>query len=549
MTHRLLLAADDPELARQVVALADESDGLEVIDTIDDLRRLGRVLSRTHPDVLVLHDARGSVTAFELVRELALDHRQMGIVVVVAEASPDVLRSAMQVGARDVLGLPLTLDDLEHSVRAAADWAATMRDRTAPETDLTSLAGRVIAVAGAKGGVGTTTVAIHLALAVVAAASSSGRERPVCLVDFDVRAGDVNALLGLPHRRSVSDLLEVAGELSGRHLQETLYTHRSGLRVLPAPEEGEQGLEVEVGAARNILGALRTRHDLVIVDAGSQPSDAAAAACELADVVLVVATPDGLALRGAQRLLRLWERLGVTGPDTRLLLNRASRKVEVQPALAEKIVGLPMTKASVPADFAAFEGATNTAQAERLEERRPREAFAALAAELDALPSDSEEVEDVDGGSASLLSRLAGERGQSTVETVGMLPVFLGVLLAMWQIGLVGYTFLLAGHSAREGVRALAVGDPEVAPIRSDVPGPWRDGLRCSLETDRVKVSLAVPIVLPGMDSPWRIGSSAATTVEDQPVADPAPESDGFRVQPAKQDPCRASEAKDEDPT
>ena len=117
-----------------------------------------------------------------------------------------------------------------------------MRDRVAGEESASgALGGQLVAVAGAKGGVGTTTIALHLGLA--AARLAPGR--PVCLVDFDLQKGDFRALLDTPHRRSVVDLVTVSNEISVRHLQETLYTHKEGFRLLLAPEEGEKAEDVD----------------------------------------------------------------------------------------------------------------------------------------------------------------------------------------------------------------------------------------------------------------------------------------------------------------
>ena len=546
MTHRLLLAVNDAEVARRAAALADEGDDLEVVEVVLELERVVRALRRTEPDALVLHDQRGSVTAFELARELSSAFPEVGIVVIVGEVLPDVLRAGMQAGARDVVGLPLALEDLEASVRAASSFTRTMRERVTGDAEAAAagtLAGRIVVVGGAKGGVGTTTVALHLALAAVAARP----ERPICLVDFDLRTGDLRSLLDVSLHRSIVDLVDVAGELSVRHLNETLHTHRSGLRLLLGPEEGEQAEEVTVEAARNVLGALRTRHDLLIVDVGAHVADLSAAAYELADRVLVVATPDVPALRGAQRLTTLLDRLQIGATDTRLVLNRTSRKVEVQPDLARRVVGVPLTEARIPADFSAFEPAINTGMPERLEDKRVREQLSALLDELDVLAEDEAAEEDVRarGGRTSLISRLAGDQGQSAAETMGILPVVIALCLAIWQIGLVGYTFFAAGHAAREGARALATGEDEPELVREDLPDAWRGGLRCSIGEDRVRVSLAVPVVMPGIDSPWRIASSAATTVEDAPVDGPsAKEQDRFKVEPAKEDACNDGEEK-----
>jgi hypothetical protein len=98
-------------------------------------------------------------------------------------------------------------------------------------------------------------------------------------------------------------------------------------------------------------------------------------------------------------------------------------------------------------------------------------------------------------------------------------------VLGLWQLGLVGYTYVLAGHAAREGARELATdptnekqNKPFRRVAREDLPRAWREHSDIRLGKDDVTVSvkLAVPIVLPGLKSPFKIGSDAATPVESE---------------------------------
>ncbi len=386
MSQRLLIAIGDPDLAGAAAALASESDELEVVERVSEPEELARALRRLDVDVVALHDALGTVPVMEIAREIAATFPEVGMVLLAADPAPDLMRAAMQTGIRDVVALPLSLEQLESSARAAAQWSRALRERVSgEETAVGALAGNLIAVAGAKGGVGTTTVAIHLALA--AARSAPGR--PVCLVDFDLQKGDMRAYMDTPYRRSVVDLVEVADEISVRHLQETLFTHREGVRLLLAPDEGERAEEVDSIVARNVLGAVRARHALTVVDLGSTVSEASAIGAEMASKVVVVSTPDVVALRGVRRLRDLWRRLQVRedDQDTLVLLNQASRKREVQPDLARKVVGGSLAETTIPADFAALEASVNTGSPARLEDQKLRGSFEALATEIEALPA------------------------------------------------------------------------------------------------------------------------------------------------------------------
>jgi pilus assembly protein CpaE len=521
--HRVLLAIADAELAQSASALAQEGEGLQVVDRVGDAEEVSRALRRLEVDVVILHDALGAVPVLEVARDIATSFPEVGLVLIAADDSTDLMRAAMQAGLRDVVSLPLSLEQLEGSVRAASQWSRTMRDRVAGEESAgAALGGQLIAVAGSKGGVGTTTVCLQLALAAVRAAPG----RPVCVVDFDLQKGDFRSFLDMPYRRSVVDLVEVADEISVRHLQETLYTHKEGFRVLLAPDEGERAEEVDALAARPILSAVKARHALTIVDLGAQVSEASAIGAEIANRVLVVTQPDVASLRGVKRLLELWKRLQVREDDEDVLvvLNRASRKLEVQPDLARKVVGGALAQTTIPDDFAALEAAVNTGSPVRMEDPKLRAAFDTLAAELGALPG-VEEPEPAGGENRGLLARLGGERGQSTAETMGLLPILIVFVLGLWQLGLVGYTYLIAGHAAREGARELATdptNKPDDKPFRrvamEDLPNAWREGSDIELGRDDVTVSvrLSVPIVLPAVKSPFRIGSEAATPVESE---------------------------------
>jgi pilus assembly protein CpaE len=117
--------------------------------------------------------------------------------------------------------------------------------------------------------------------------------------------------------------------------------------------------------------------------------------------------------------------------------------------------------------------------------------------------------------------RIRTDRGQVTVETLGILPGLVLVIVLLWEIVLTGYTFVLAGHAAREGARALAVGatDGEIAEVvEEDLPGGWDDAYEVDVGEGSVKVRLAVPALIPSLGTPWRLSSRAGTVEEGEPL-------------------------------
>jgi hypothetical protein len=109
------------------------------------------------------------------------------------------------------------------------------------------------------------------------------------------------------------------------------------------------------------------------------------------------------------------------------------------------------------------------------------------------------------------MRRLLSERGQSTVEFVGVLPFVLLAALLAWQVVLVGHVAWDAAGAARSGARARAVGRDPGAAARSALPGPLRSATRvASLPGGAVRVSVPVPLVVYGWRLPIRLGAAAS---------------------------------------
>jgi pilus assembly protein CpaE len=520
VTVRILAGTGDPDAARALTGLLGQLPGVEPAPALGDSAALLDALARAAeagpeelPEVVVVHDVIGPMPALDLVRDIALRFPATGVVLLTADTSPAVLASAMNSGARGVIGLPLSYDELGARVEAAASWAAGVRRHLSPgRASLPAVAGgTLVSVAGAKGGVGTTVTAVHLALAAHAAGRSTA------LVDLDLQGGDVASFLDVQFRRSVADLADIA-DVSSRVLHDAMYVHESGPALLLAPGDGERGEEVTDRSARLVLTALRQRYEVVVVDCGTQVTSANAVAVETADVALLVTTPDVIAVRAAKRMVRMWDRLQIRKPqDTTTVVNRHSRGSEIQPSLIGRITGTRMATSVVPAAFRELQPVIDAGRLHDLDGRSTvRTGIRALAGELGlagaaALPA-----------ARGRKAKRGGDRGQIALETLGMTPIILITLILVWQAVLAGYTFTLAGDAADKAARAAAVGDDPLAAARSDLPGAWADSLSDPEVTRadgtvEVDLSIKVPVLFPGAIDFWVPVHGHARTVDEEP--------------------------------
>ncbi|MFB6561116.1 CpaE family protein [Streptomyces sp. NPDC056400] len=419
MTTRILPAVGDPDAARAIVTLLSQLPAAEPAAPVPDATTLLDTLARLAadsidelPEVVLVHERIGPVPALELIREVALRFPAVGVVLVSSDAGPGLFSAAMDSGARGLIGLPLSYEELAARVQAAAQWSVGVRRHLgggAAADVFTGPGGRVVTVTGAKGGVGTTFTAVQFALA----AAASGRR--TALVDLDLQAGDVGSYLDVQFRRSIADLAGIQ-DISPRVLQDAVYDDASGLALLLAPADGERGEEVDDRAARHIVGALRSRYELVVIDCGTQVTGANAAAVEMADVAVLVTTPDVVAVRAAKRMVRMWERLQVRkAEDTAMVVNRWSKHTEIQPALIEKITKTRATRTPVPAAFKELQAVVDAGRVQDLDNRSTvKQALWTLAGELgllstaDSAPSTSSTSSSAAAPGASLAVRASG---------------------------------------------------------------------------------------------------------------------------------------------
>ncbi|GGN33245.1 AAA family ATPase [Streptomyces fuscichromogenes] len=385
MPIRILPAVGDPDAVRSLVSLLSQLPDAEPLAPVVDSTGLVDTLARSAaesvdelPEVVVVHERIGPVPALELIREVALRFPAVGVVLVTTDTSPGLFAAAMDSGARGLVGLPLSYEELAGRVQAVAQWSTGVRRHLGHGADVfAGVGGTVVTVSGAKGGTGATLVAVQIALAAQASGHSTA------LVDLDLQTGDVASYLDVQFRRSVADLAAV-NDISPRVMAEAVFRHDSGLALLLAPAEGERGEEVTDRAARQILSALRSRYEVVVVDCGAQLGGAGAAAVETADLALLVTTPDVVAVRAAKRTVRMWDRLQIRkAEETTVVVNRYTRATEIQPALIQRITGTALAGTPIPANFKELQGAVDAGRMHELDARSTvKQALWGLAGEL-----------------------------------------------------------------------------------------------------------------------------------------------------------------------
>lgn len=519
----LFIVSQDREVVEQVRATLREIDATTSIHAVASSEALRLRLQDDSEGHVVLIDLRvNDGLGLDLAREVTMAWPLVATLLLTTERGNQIYENALEVGARDVLPLPASLEAYSTRIPSALAWTQAAHHRVeGVAIEQQRQIGRVIAVVGAKGGVGTSLLALLLA-------REFARRAPTCLVDFDLRNGDLAAYCGARPRRSVADLAEVGENIGRRELDEASFPVRHGIMLLSAPRHGEAGEAMGEAQIRRVIQATRYQYAAIILDCGSRLDDVQAAALDFADELLIVATPDIPALRAARRLHEAMERLDIArSTPMSLALNKVSRRAEIQPAAAGRLTGLALG-VEIPEAEKLLEPPMNTATVldqplepicEPLSQwvdhsARPPQGPSAPQVQqgFDEITRgrSAEGAEQGNRGRRRDKRRTWGrrrERGQILAEApVGFALVTLAVLVCI-QLVFWGASHLVASNAAEDAARYYAVGmsPGEVqARVADDVPWGWDDNLTVGAPSgDRVRVSLTIPspFTLPPADA------------------------------------------------
>jgi pilus assembly protein CpaE len=352
---RTLVLDDSPDRSDLVANLLRSEPGFAVTASPLAFGEGLRVARKSEPDVIVLvADSLVGADALLTVEELEAAAPTAAVIVLTA-GDASRAREFHLAGARDCLAPPYHREALVTSVRKVYLNESRRHERLAANLSKGQRRHRcqVIAFHGSKGGVGTTMVAVNVA---VALRRITGER--VALVDASLQAGDVGVALNLTSNGGIDDLLPHLNGLEVDLVNRVLVTHPSGVKALLAPRDLERAEAVAGDEIRRILAFLAGQFDYVVVDTPPALDAAGLAALDHADQIVLLTTPDIAALRHTGRFLQLARRLGYPSEKIALVVNRASSHYAIHLREIEKRLGLKPL-ASIPNMDRAFLRATN----------------------------------------------------------------------------------------------------------------------------------------------------------------------------------------------
>lgn len=339
-----VITTTDQEFRTQVTRLL-RGNGLGVADE----RHLG---STTAPE-LAIADIRGGASSVQWALERLRAQWPSTVIIAVAGTSdPEQILLAMRAGANEFLAWP------SHPVQDAAvqDSLRTALSRATERVRATRgdrRVGRTLSFFGAKGGAGTTTLAVNTAIELARTS-----KRPTLIVDLHPFLGEVALFLGVRPRFTVIDALENLHRMDADFLKELVAKHKSGLDILAGAEQVDRPGPQDAPALEQLLQVLGRTYEFIVIDAGRATGPCADVSVFAADTIYIVANPDVPSTRNTQRLVERMVQLGADRDRLRVLLNRTSEQHMIAPKQIESALGHPIDQAFA-SDYGTVSAALN----------------------------------------------------------------------------------------------------------------------------------------------------------------------------------------------
>jgi pilus assembly protein CpaE len=354
---RVLLADDIATTREDIKRLLYFEDDIEVVGEAADGEEAVSQAMELQPDVMLIDINMPRLDGIGATEQISLNVPRCAIIIVSIQGEQEYLRKAMAAGAREYLVKPFSGSELASAIRRVHEGQQKRNLHLAVASGRTSAAlarpkrGSIITFFSTKGGVGKTTLACNLA---VALAQESGKR--VVLVDLDLTAGDTAVLLNLNAGSTIADLVQEQDAFDFALVDVFLVPHLSGAKVLVAPQAPEQAELISASQVEQLLKILRDNFDYVLVDTAPLYSEVNLSALEASDRIALLLNQDLTTLRHAKTALEILKTLNHE-LKIRVILNQlGSEGLKVKEL--EKTLGSAVT-ASIPEDGKTVRGASN----------------------------------------------------------------------------------------------------------------------------------------------------------------------------------------------
>lgn len=317
----------------------------EYLETLSNFTVIGRTVNadigyalaeKHQPDLILLNIDLSGNKGFALAEIFALEFPDSALILMTGSDDKKVLRHALRIGAKDVISLPIAEDKILRLLTRALQQENerkalyTVEKKAKPQF-------KTITVFSTKGGVGKTTVALNLAVAIH---QITGKR--TALVDLNLMAGNIALMAGINPRFTFKDLVDEISLIDSEVLEQYCIEHFSGIRILAAPLNPEVAGFIHSEHVEKVLELLSETYNYVIIDAPNYFHDTVIPALEFAQDIALVTTFDLASVQNLKQCLDVLASLNLR-KKVKIIINRMSHSAGLKLKDLQKELGVVVT--------------------------------------------------------------------------------------------------------------------------------------------------------------------------------------------------------------
>jgi len=323
---RVLIVDDVHEARDNVAKLLRFEPGVEIVGMADGGQEGIDLAFQLEPDIVLMDINMPEVDGIAATTLISGRLPNTSVIMMSVQNEPDYLRRSMLAGAREFLCKPFSLEELAESIRHVNQLAQANRrvvvsgvDHNSPIPGSRKRRAKVFSIYGLKGGIGRSTIAANLAVAL-----RQQGDREVALLDGNLLYGDIGVMLNVTDNKTIADVVRNFQTLDRDLITDILVSHSSGVKVLLAPSDPQVGEQVHAEHIELVLQHLLTMVDYVVVDTRPSFDEVTLSLLDHSDQIVLVLSLELTAIKAAKQYLEVGDLLGYDSDKVSLVVNRAT---------------------------------------------------------------------------------------------------------------------------------------------------------------------------------------------------------------------------------